>query len=227
MMKHILGQALYQLTIVFIAVFDGENWIPEEAQNISEDIIVNPLNPGYVVSGREYKYDGSFDYKTLEKAPVHAGPSRQFTFIFNLFVWLQIFNFLNARKLHDEIWTFGGIANSPIFMIIVIAIAGLQALIVSVGYHAFECHKHGLTGAQWGICIALGSGGLFWGTILKFLSEDKMCPQAGNSEADPLNNKSAALQVKRSHNEKSLSRKFSLVHDVGRPSSLNRIHQMS
>ncbi len=30
------------------------------------------------------------------------GPSRHFTFLFNLFVMLQIFNFFNARMLKDE-----------------------------------------------------------------------------------------------------------------------------
>lgn len=33
-------------------------------------------------------------------------PSRHFTFIFNTFVMMQVFNFINARKLNDEFNTF-------------------------------------------------------------------------------------------------------------------------
>jgi len=39
------------------------------------------------------------DYENIFPA---AGPSRHFTIIFNTFVWLQIFNFINSRRIHDE-----------------------------------------------------------------------------------------------------------------------------
>lgn len=45
--------------------------------------------------------NGAYDYKTCFET-YHVF-SRHFTFIFNSFVMLQIFNFLNARKLHDEV----------------------------------------------------------------------------------------------------------------------------
>ena len=38
----------------------------------------------------------------------HITPSRHFTLVFNCFVFLQIFNFVNARKLQDEINIFQG-----------------------------------------------------------------------------------------------------------------------
>jgi len=50
------------------------------------------------------------------------GPSRHFTFIFNTFVMMQIFNFLNCRKLKDEWNTFENISKSGIFVSIVIVI---------------------------------------------------------------------------------------------------------
>ncbi len=34
------------------------------------------------------------------------GPSRQFTYIFNVFVMCTMFNFVNARKIFDEMNTF-------------------------------------------------------------------------------------------------------------------------
>ena len=39
----------------------------------------------------------------------NAGPSRHFTIIFNTFVWMQIFNFINSRRIRDEINVFEGI----------------------------------------------------------------------------------------------------------------------
>lgn len=73
------------------------------------------------------------------------GASRHFTFIFNTFVMMQIFNFLNARKLQDEWNTFGGniiklgIHKSPIFIGIVFLIIFLQAILISYGGKAMNC----------------------------------------------------------------------------------------
>lgn len=38
-------------------------------------------------------------------------PSRHFTFLFNLFVMMQLFNFLNSRKLKDEWNIFSNLGN--------------------------------------------------------------------------------------------------------------------
>lgn len=52
-------------------------------------------------SGRMLKINGDHDYRDVyEATDVY---SRHFTFIFNTFVMMQIFNFLNARKIHDEV----------------------------------------------------------------------------------------------------------------------------
>jgi hypothetical protein len=45
MMKHILGQAIYQFTVMMVLVFSGDKWIPEY---LDHDMI-----PGYP---GEYKY---------------------------------------------------------------------------------------------------------------------------------------------------------------------------
>ena len=43
----------------------------------------------------------NFSYKLLKQFKEY-GPSRHFTIIFNAFVFMQIFNFLNARRINDE-----------------------------------------------------------------------------------------------------------------------------
>ncbi len=52
------------------------------------------------------------------------------TIIFNVFVFLQIFNFVNARKIEDEVNVFEGMTTSTWFMAIVGLIIFLQVTIV-------------------------------------------------------------------------------------------------
>merc|ERR1712070_1251320 len=46
------------------------------------------------------EFGTKYEYRPIYKL---YGPSRHFTLIFNVFVWMQIFNFLNARKIEDEL----------------------------------------------------------------------------------------------------------------------------
>lgn len=53
---------------------------------------------GTVCSGRFNTISGHPDYATAFNATNNY--SRHFTFIFNTFVMLQVFNFINSRKIH-------------------------------------------------------------------------------------------------------------------------------
>lgn len=39
MFKHIIGQAIYQLTILMILIFDGDNFIPEYRDSFDDELI--------------------------------------------------------------------------------------------------------------------------------------------------------------------------------------------
>lgn len=54
-------------------------------------------------SGRLRTFSGKGDDYSKVHAYDAVSPSRHFTFLFNTFVMLQFFNFLNARKIDDEI----------------------------------------------------------------------------------------------------------------------------
>lgn len=56
---------------------------------------------GTVSSGRFFFLNGDKDYEHAFEAT--RDYSRHFTVIFNVFVMLQIFNLINARKLHEEV----------------------------------------------------------------------------------------------------------------------------
>lgn len=75
---------------------------------------INSVDSQYVRSGRWFYPNGSPDYGETNasvKEIIKKHPSRHFTFIFNLFVWLQIINFLNCRKLNGEYNVFEGFFN--------------------------------------------------------------------------------------------------------------------
>lgn len=109
MLKHIIGQSIYQLVVLMIVVFMGERFIPEyvdEHDLVSDaDYSGHPeykwldgIVGGNICSGRFYFVDGKEDYAATFSATKNY--SRHFTIVFNLFVMMQVFNFLNARKLH-------------------------------------------------------------------------------------------------------------------------------
>lgn len=70
MLKHIIGQACYQLTIMMILVFAGEHFIPEYVDSLDSGVFAshpeykwhNGIVGGTVRSGRPYKVNGDVDY---------------------------------------------------------------------------------------------------------------------------------------------------------------------
>uniref|UniRef100_A0A674GRR0 Calcium-transporting ATPase n=1 Tax=Taeniopygia guttata TaxID=59729 RepID=A0A674GRR0_TAEGU len=67
-----------------------------------------------------------FDIDSGRAAPLHAPPSEHFTIIFNTFVLMQLFNELNARKLHGERNVFEGVCANPVFCAIVLGTFAVQ-----------------------------------------------------------------------------------------------------
>lgn len=60
-----------------------------------------------------------FDIDSGRNTPLHAPPSEHYTIVFNTFVLMQLFNEINARKIHGERNVFEGIFNNLIFCSIV------------------------------------------------------------------------------------------------------------
>lgn len=67
-----------------------------------------------------------FDIDCGRNAPLHSPPSEHYTIVFNTFVLMQIFNELNARKIHGERNVFEGVFNNPIFCSIVLGTLVIQ-----------------------------------------------------------------------------------------------------
>lgn len=171
MTKHIIGQAIYQLIIMLIVLFLGPKFLIEEFDAGKQGSLVEN---GLKING----YDKNLPHN-------NGKASRHLTYCFNIFVMMQVFNFINARKINDELNTFSNISKSPLFIIIVIIIFILQIIIVTIGNVAFRCRPWGLGFIGWGISLAFGIGGLIVNIFLKIIPEDKLCPKMGNKVETP------------------------------------------
>ncbi|XP_050952331.1 plasma membrane calcium-transporting ATPase 3b isoform X3 [Labeo rohita] len=105
-----------------------------------------------------------FNIDSGRDAPLHSPPSEHYTIIFNTFVLMQLFNEINARKIHGERNVFDGIFANPIFCSIVLGTFGVQIVIVQFGGKPFSCAP--LNVEQWLWCLFVGVGELLWGQVI-------------------------------------------------------------
>uniref|UniRef100_A0A8C8A356 Calcium-transporting ATPase n=1 Tax=Oryzias sinensis TaxID=183150 RepID=A0A8C8A356_9TELE len=113
-----------------------------------------------------------FDIDSGRDAPLHAPPSEHYTLIFNTFVMMQLFNEINARKIHGERNVFDGIFRNPIFCSIVFGTFVVQIVIVQFGGKPFSCQPLNLEKWMW--CVFLGLGELVWGQVIATIPNLKL-----------------------------------------------------
>ncbi|KAK5166752.1 hypothetical protein LTR04_000463 [Oleoguttula sp. CCFEE 6159] len=92
------------------------------------------------------------------------------TLVFNTFVWMQIFNQLNNRRLDNKFNIFEGIQHNWFFIVIQLVMIGGQVLIIFVGGRAFSVYR--LNGAQWGYSIVLGALSIPVGIIIRLIPDE-------------------------------------------------------
>ncbi|KAJ8258659.1 hypothetical protein COCON_G00176710 [Conger conger] len=113
-----------------------------------------------------------FDIDNGRNAPLHSPPSEHYTIIFNTFVMMQLFNEINARKIHGERNVFDGIFRNPIFCSIVFGTFAIQIVIVQFGGKPFSCSPLDLDKWMW--CVFLGLGELVWGQVIASIPNSKL-----------------------------------------------------
>ncbi|KAM8917286.1 plasma membrane calcium-transporting ATPase 2 isoform 2-T10 [Spinachia spinachia] len=113
-----------------------------------------------------------FDIDSGRNAPLHAPASEHYTIIFNTFVMMQLFNEINARKIHGERNVFDGIFRNPIFCTIVFGTFAMQIVIVQFGGKPFSCQPLELEKWMW--CVFLGLGELVWGQVIASVPNSKL-----------------------------------------------------
>lgn len=120
MIKHIVGMTIFQIAVLVVLTFFGDMFIEETME-------IELIKFGHIYPGRAYTYDGQELYSKHEG---NFGSSRHYTIVFTSFVFMQIFNLLNARRTNNEIEIFSGIENNPLFLVIWVSLIVLQIFII-------------------------------------------------------------------------------------------------
>ncbi|KAJ6181064.1 hypothetical protein N7519_011525 [Penicillium mononematosum] len=85
--------------------------------------------------------------------------------VFNTFVWMQIFNEFNNRRLDNKFNVLTGLHRNWFFIGINIIMVGCQALIANYGGVAFSIVP--INGVQWAICIVVAAFSLPWAMVIR------------------------------------------------------------
>ncbi|KAF2862837.1 calcium-translocating P-type ATPase [Piedraia hortae CBS 480.64] len=92
------------------------------------------------------------------------------TMVFNTFVWMQIFNALNNRRLDNHFNVFEGVFKNWLFVIIMCVMIGGQLLIMFVGgWAVFQAETQ--TGWEWAVAIVLGFLTLPIGVLIRLIPD--------------------------------------------------------
>lgn len=89
------------------------------------------------------------------------------TYVFQIFVFMQVFNQMNARLLTGSFNIFEGMCRNWLFVAVALSTFVIQMLMVEVGGKVTKTYP--LEMWRNGICLLFGSGELFWGVFIKFL----------------------------------------------------------
>jgi len=140
MWYNMLGHATYQIVIVMWMLF-------------SPDSLPNNEGGTGVKPGSEH--DGK--------------PSEHYTIIFNSFVFMQLFNEINCRKLQGEINILVGLFANAYFLVIWFTTVILQIIMTQFGGRAIKCIPGGLTVDQFFLSLLLGFGEIPWQQVINLV----------------------------------------------------------
>ncbi|UNI18879.1 plasma membrane calcium [Purpureocillium takamizusanense] len=93
------------------------------------------------------------------------------TLIFNTFVWMQIFNEFNNRRLDNRFNILEGVHRNHFFIGINCLMVGLQVAIIFVGSRAFGISPKGLDGTQWAISVVIALMCLPWAVAVRLFPD--------------------------------------------------------
>lgn len=114
----------------------------------------------YFAGGKIFGYDMSDPNRVDQLA----------TMVFNTFVWMQIFNEFNCRRLDNGFNIFEGLQRNPFFITINTFMAGCQVAIVFVGGQVFSVVP--IDGVQWAVCIVLPMLSIPWAMAVRCFPDE-------------------------------------------------------
>jgi magnesium-transporting ATPase (P-type) len=118
----------------------------------------------------EYNSDGTLSAEDLLYDQSQA-KKRHFTYIYNTFVFLQLFNMINCRKIgRRDFNVFEAFFHNIYFNVLFVIIAVVQ--FCSINYLSSITQTVPLNRSEWGSCIAVGSTTVIVSAIIKLLPDE-------------------------------------------------------
>ncbi|KZT57691.1 Ca-transporting ATPase [Calocera cornea HHB12733] len=111
-----------------------------------------------------------FGYNSTDESVSRQQTAELNTLVFNAFVFAQIFNSINCRRLDNKLNIFEGFFLNWYFIVITLIEVGVQILIVFVGGAAFQVTS--MNGRDWGISILLGIMSIPIGVAIRFIPNE-------------------------------------------------------
>lgn len=238
MVKHILGQAIFQSIVILTILFAGASFIAEEfcdagspyvgkvggdycGQRTAEEVTFAKIkeklekeNPTYYDALVEQWNDGKFyilmgmvqdtQQRPVYKSFEYVTPSRHLSIVFNLFVFMQVFNMICSRKINDEVNIFKGIMSNPSFVIVWTIILVVQIFCTQYFGRFMSVHVNGLTGTHWMYCMLIALVTFPINLLLKFVP-DAMCPMLGDEDKADVEASEVDYQILRKKGEEILA----------------------
>ncbi|KAH0571647.1 Calcium-transporting ATPase [Spironucleus salmonicida] len=126
MIRNVLLVSTYQIIVMLLFLF------PTPGNAIT-------FVPQSIIDGVEYGLPGY-----LELAQIY-----RYTAIYNFFIFVQIFNEFNSRRINNELNIFAGLKKSPMFLIVIVFTIVVQVMIMLVPgmrdiFGVFTCGKHAM-----------------------------------------------------------------------------------
>jgi magnesium-transporting ATPase (P-type) len=161
--RQILGIALYNVVIIVLVIFFGRIAAGLPAYDRSVSTLVSMPEGFLSRTADNYTAEDLLYVMSQSKA-------RHFTYIFNIFVFLQLFNMINCRKIGKRDFNvFESFFHNWYFILFFSIIGGVQ--FAGTQYFPFIFRTVPLDRGEWGSCIVVGSTVLLWSAILKLLPE--------------------------------------------------------
>lgn len=163
---------------------------------------------GYrIVPGREIS---GFKYSIYQDFSVH------YSYNFNVFVMMQLANFINCRVIDDSLNVFKGICQNKYFLIIIFIILFLQIIFLTFCGPAIKTVWWGLDPISWVFCIAVALISMIWSVILKLIPLEKILPGGGKKEITREElDKMSTMTIKKRHDSAFFKKQSGMIKGSG------------
>ena len=159
--RQILGIAAWDLIVMFLLMLFGRMiaGLPEYDRS-TPLVCPSPPSSASVGSAAHTAYELQLN-ECLSKR-------RHLTYVFNTFVFLQIFNFINCRKVGArDLNVFEAPLHNTYFLVVFVGTAAAQVLMCEMSILQGLTATVSLSRSEWGACAAVGATPLLIGFILK------------------------------------------------------------